>query len=101
MTGDNNWLFWLVLIGGSVLFLYVPQLMARRRQKKREDSLVAGDKVITIGGFIGILESIDFEKNLARLRLTDDLVVDILPGAISGKRSENAADPVEKENSED
>lgn len=102
MAEGNSWLFWIILIVGSVLFLYVPQLISRRRQKKRDESLVVGDRVMTIGGFIGELEFVDFDKNLARIRLADNLVVDILPGAISGKRVEEpVADPVENETGED
>jgi len=102
MPDGNNWLFWIILIGGSVVFLFVPQLMARRRQKKREESLAVGDRVMTIGGFIGELMYIDFDKNLARIRLSDSLIVDILPGALSGKRVEESdSDPAVKENSED
>ena len=88
MNKSNSWLFWVILIVGSVAFLYVPQYMARRRQKKREEDLTVGDHVMTIGGFIGDLVYLDFEKNLARIRLADNLIVDILPGAISGKRAE-------------
>jgi preprotein translocase subunit YajC len=43
---------------------------------------------MTIGGFIGELTYIDFDANLARIKLTEDLEVKILPGAISGKRVE-------------
>jgi preprotein translocase YajC subunit len=87
MNEGNSWLFWVVLIVGSVLFLYVPQYMARRRQKKREEDLAVGDHVMTIGGFIGDLVYINFEENIARIRLAENVVVDIIPGAISGKRA--------------
>ena len=95
--GDNNsWLFWVILSVGSVVFLYVPQFMARRRQKKREEELAVGDHVMTIGGFIGDLVYIDFEKNLARVRLAENVIVEMIPGAISGKR----ADQTETESAE-
>jgi preprotein translocase YajC subunit len=85
---DNSWLFWVILIVGSIVFLYVPQFLARRRQKKREEELAVGDHVMTIGGFIGDLVYLDFEKNIARIRLAENLIVDIIPGAISGKRAD-------------
>ena len=88
MGENNSWLFWVILIVGSVVFLYVPQFMARRRQKKREEELAVGDHVMTIGGFIGDLVYLDFEKNLARVRLADNVIVEMIPGAISGKRAE-------------
>ena len=95
MNNDSGWLFWVILIVGSVVFLYVPQLMARRRQKKREEDLAVGDRVITIGGFIGKIVYLDFEKNLARIQLADDLVVEMIPGAIGGKRVEKEEESVE------
>jgi preprotein translocase subunit YajC len=66
---------------------------ARRRQRKREDELQVGDQVITIGGFIGELTFIDFDANLARIKLTEDLEVKIVPGAIRGKRVDAAMQP--------
>jgi preprotein translocase YajC subunit len=86
MNDGGGWLFWVVLIVGSVIFLYVPQFMARRRQKKREEELKVGDHVITIGGFIGDIVYLDFEKNLARIKLADNVIVDMIPGAINNKR---------------
>ena len=88
MNNDGGWLFWVILIVGSVVFLYVPQLMARRRQKKREEELAVGDRVITVGGFIGEIVYLDFDKNLARIQLADKIVVEIIPRAIGGKRVE-------------
>ena len=102
MSEGNSWLFWVILIVGSVVFLYVPQFMARRRQKKREEELAVGDHVMTIGGFIGDIVYIDFEKNLARVRLTENVIVDMIPGAISGKRVEpEQAESAETQDSED
>jgi preprotein translocase YajC subunit len=101
MNEGNSWLFWIILIVGSLVFLYVPQLMARRRQKKREEELAVGDRVMTIGGFIGELVYLNFKTNLARIRLADNLIVDILPGAISGKRVEvEEVEPVTENDSE-
>ena len=84
---DGSLFFWVVVIGGLLLFLFLPQWMARRRQRKREEDLRIGDVVITIGGLIGDLTYIDHEANLARLRLAEGVEIRILPGAISGKRA--------------
>jgi preprotein translocase YajC subunit len=87
MPEDGNILFWVMIIGGMVLFLFLPQFMARRRQQKREANLQIGDSILTIGGFIGELLYIDTEANIARIRLADGVEVRILPSAISGKRT--------------
>lgn len=91
MAEEGNWLFWIILLVAMVVFLFLPQWMARRRQQKKEADLQAGDLVVTIGGFIGELTYIDFQTNVARLRLVDGVEVQILPGAISGKRPLAAA----------
>jgi preprotein translocase YajC subunit len=69
-----------------ILFIYVPQWQARKRRQQQEADLEIGDQVMTIGGLIGTLTYFDPDENIARIRLAEDVVVDILPGAISGKR---------------
>jgi preprotein translocase YajC subunit len=84
---DGSLFFWVVIIGWLLVFMFLPQWMARRRQRRREADLQIGDSVITIGGLIGDLTHIDFEANLARIRLAENVEISILPGAISGKRA--------------
>lgn len=86
---EQNWLFWVIAIVALVVFLILPQWMARRRQKKREDELQVGDDVMTIGGLIGTLTHLDFQHNIARLEIAEGVEVRLLPGAISGKRVES------------
>jgi preprotein translocase subunit YajC len=97
---EQGWLFWVIAVGALVVFLVLPQWMARRRQKRREDELQVGDNVMTIGGLIGTLTYLDFERNIARIEIAEGVEVRLLPGAISGKRVETAeaedADEVEE-----
>ncbi|MGC9347792.1 MAG: preprotein translocase subunit YajC [Anaerolineae bacterium] len=88
---DQNWLFWIIAIAALVVFLILPQWLARRRQRKREEELQVGDDVMTIGGLIGTLTHLDFEHNIARLEIAEGVEVRLLPGAISGKRVEATA----------
>ncbi len=85
--GTSDWWFWLVLIVAMVAFLALPQWMARRRQKQREQELKVGDSVLTIGGLIGEITYLDFQSNIARIKLAEGVEIRILPGAISGKRA--------------
>jgi preprotein translocase YajC subunit len=85
MTNGNDWLLWLIILGAGLLFLFVPQWLARRRQAQRVAEFAPGDLVITIGGFLGVLKEIDLEENVAILKLAEDLEVEILPGALSRK----------------
>lgn len=87
MAQGTDWLFWIFLIVMVLVFFYVPQLLARRRQRQREKDLQVGDRVLTVGGFLGTLTHYDTEANLARIRLADNVEVEILPGAIRGKQA--------------
>lgn len=87
MGQGTDWLFWIVMMVLMIVFLYVPQWMNRRRRQQQERELAVGDRIITIGGFIGTLTRYDREANIARIRLAEGVEVDILPGAISGKHA--------------
>ncbi len=76
---------WLLLILMAAAFLFLPQWMARRRQKKKLEMFEVGDRVITIGGFIGTLTMLDREANVARLELAEGVEVEIVPGALGRK----------------
>ena len=92
MGQGTDWLFWIVMMVLIIVFLYVPQWMARRRRQQQERDLAVGDRVITIGGLIGTLTRYDREANIARIRLAEGVEVDILPGAIGGKHESRAAE---------
>lgn len=86
---SGSWI-WLILIAAMFLFMYIPRWMARRQRKQQEAALAVGDQVLTIGGLIGTLTSIDSEKNIARLRVAEGVEIEILIGAISGKRANHS-----------
>ncbi len=81
-SSEISWLFLIVM---TVAFIFLPQWLARRRQKKKLEVFEVGDRVITIGGFIGTLTMLDREENIARLKLADGVEVEIVPGALGRK----------------
>jgi preprotein translocase subunit YajC len=85
LTGSSETLWWIFILGLSVVFLFLPQWLARRRQAQRVAAFELGDRVITIGGFIGSLAAIDREAGIAHLRLAEGVEVEILLEAISRK----------------
>lgn len=84
---SGEW-FWLVLIAMMALAVYMPRWVAQRRRKQKESTLVVGDQVLTIGGLLGTLTHIDFEKDIAHLQIAEGVEIEILIGAIHGKRTD-------------
>lgn len=72
-------------------FIIRPQ---KKRQKKHDDligSLGRGDRVITAGGFIGIVREIKDDSFI--LEIAEGVKVRILKGSISSKMIVDAGDP--------
>jgi len=88
MDQSSGLLFWGALIVVMLVLTLVPRWMNRRRMNQRKEELRVGDRVLTIGGLIGQLTHIDFEGNIARIKLAEGVEIQIMPGAISGKRSD-------------
>ncbi len=92
MTGQlADWSFWLIMIVALLVFLVLPQWMARRRQKQREVNLKVGDTVVTIGGFIGELTMLEPERNLAKIKVAEGVELRIIPAAIRGPHAETVS----------
>jgi preprotein translocase subunit YajC len=85
MGEDSGLIFWGILLVAMVFFMFLPQWTARRRQKRREEELEVGQRVVTIGGLIGDLTALDFDARIARLKIADGIEISILPGAIRGR----------------
>ncbi|MCI2081587.1 MAG: preprotein translocase subunit YajC [Bacteroidales bacterium] len=64
---------WSFIIMIAVIFLIMWLLMIRPQQKKQKelqkfrDSLKKGDKIVTIGGIYGVIESIDDKSALIQV----------------------------------
>lgn len=78
-------LFWIMIIALAVVFLFLPQWQMRKRQQKKMTELAVGDRIVTIGGFIGTLTALDWEQDRAKLKLADGVEVEIVTGAIGRK----------------
>jgi len=67
------------------LLLIRPQ---QKRQKEHQRLLAAlkkGDKVVTNSGMLGVISSINDEKNIVVLRVDNDVKMEFLKSSIAGK----------------
>ncbi len=78
-------MFWLLIIVLAFVFLFLPQWQMRKRQQKKMAGLAVGDRIVTIGGFIGTLTALDLEQDRAKLKLAEGVEVEIVTGAIGRK----------------
>jgi preprotein translocase subunit YajC len=74
----------LVLLGGFFyLFMIRPQKRKARQHEDLVSALVPGDEVVTIGGIVGYIKSI--EEDAVNLEIADGCVVRVLRQAIGRK----------------
>jgi preprotein translocase YajC subunit len=94
-TTGNPWMFPLMLMG---IFAFMYMLMMRP-QKKRDmsrrmmlENLKKNDKIITIGGMVGVVSTVNKDKNMVTLRLDEGVHVDFSLQAIAKKLDDEATD---------
>lgn len=85
-NSSGSWI-WLVIIAMMFFMMYFSRWLTQRQRRQQEASLEVGDHVLTIGGLLGTLTHIDAEKHIARLRVAEGVEIEIMLGAISGKRA--------------
>jgi len=75
----------LIIIFGIFYFILIrPQQQKQKKHKSMLESLEKGDKVITIGGFYGIIKEI--KKDSLTLEIAKDVFVNATRNAIGQKR---------------
>ncbi|HDP36723.1 MAG TPA: preprotein translocase subunit YajC [Candidatus Atribacteria bacterium] len=75
----------LIIIFGIFYFILIrPQQQKQKKHKSMLESLQKGDKVITIGGFYGIIK--DIKGETLTLEIAKDVVVNTTRNAIGVKR---------------
>lgn len=66
MFGNSSWPI-LVIMGVFFVLMIVMTIVPQRKQKKKMaemlSSITTGDKIMTIGGFVGVIMSIDAEND--------------------------------------
>ena len=82
----------LVSLGPIVLiFVIFYFLLIRPQQKKQKEhqklltALTKGDKVVTNSGMFGVISSINEEKNIVVLKISENVKVEFTKSSIAGK----------------
>ena len=86
--GSSTLVGFLPLIAIGFIFYFLLILPAQRRQKKTREMLAnlkSGDKVITSGGMLGTVVSLD--DSTVSLRVADQVKVRMLKSAVVGMQS--------------
>ena len=85
--GGFDWtiIVFLVLIGAIFYFLMIrPQRKKAKEQRELMAGLQKGDKIITVGGVYGVIESLNEES--AVLKVESGATIRVARGSIAGKR---------------
>jgi preprotein translocase subunit YajC len=85
--GGFNWtiIVFLVLIGAMFYFLMIrPQRKRQKEQQQLMAGLQKGDRVITVGGVYGVIESLSEESVV--IKVESGATIRVARGSIAGKR---------------
>lgn len=99
-AGDTSTL--MIMVGVIVLLFWMIILKPQKREQlKREqmmDSLGKGDRVMTTGGMLGTVESVDKAKGIVSLTIAPKVVVDFSRAAIANTIQKKGSKPAGDKN---
>ncbi|MCY0882159.1 MAG: preprotein translocase subunit YajC [Firmicutes bacterium] len=81
-TSPVYWLFFLVLIG-MMVWMFVQQSRQQKKRQQLQSSLTPGEMVVTLGGIIGKVVSVDASR--ITLELAENVRVRFLRTSIGSK----------------
>ncbi len=65
-SGGNDWYIWIILgvvFVGMILMTVIPQRKQKKKMQEMMSSLSVGDKIMTIGGFVGTITEINNDND--------------------------------------
>lgn len=80
------WIFFLLLIGMTV-WMFWQQSRQQKNRRQVQNSVVSGDRVVTVSGIIGTVEDVK-ERELV-LRVADGVNIRVLRSAVGGKYADD------------
>lgn len=75
-------MFPILLIAVFYFLLIRPQQKKEKERQKKLKELQKGDKVVTRGGIIGVVVGLKLEEGVAKIKIADDVKVDVSISAI-------------------
>jgi preprotein translocase subunit YajC len=87
----NGFLIIIILVGAVWLLLLVPARRRRGQHEAMQDSVEAGDEIITAGGLHGTVKEID--EGTARVEIAPNVVVTLDRRAIAAVATEIEVEP--------
>jgi preprotein translocase subunit YajC len=91
----NGFLIIIILVGAVWLLLLVPARRRRAQHEAMQDSVEAGDEIITAGGLHGTIKEID--EGTAKVEIAPNVVVTVDRRAIAAVATEIEVEPGEGE----
>jgi preprotein translocase subunit YajC len=91
----NGLFFILILLGAAWVLLMIPARRRRGQHEAMQDSVEAGDEIITAGGIHGTVKEI--EDGTARLEIAPGVVVTLDRRAVAAVATELEVEPGEGE----
>ncbi len=77
---------WVVIFAIFYVVMIMPQMRKQKKHKTFLEGLKKGDKVVTLGGIIGTIESIS--NTTVMLRIAENCKIKILKDTIAGFKTE-------------
>lgn len=87
----NNWIFLIVLMAIMVVVMFRTPQKQKQERKKLEQSLERNDKVVTIGGIIGVITDIKDEEVTLKVDESNNTKIKIQRRAIGRNLSKEKA----------
>lgn len=93
-SGGNPLGFFLPIILIFIIMYFLmfrPQAKKQKELRKMLDSLQKGDRVITIGGILGVVAGLREKDNVVILKVADNVKIEVTKTAIARKLGEGEA----------
>ena len=95
-----EYLYWIIILAVFVLMMIIPQRKQKKKIQQMMESLRAGVKVRTAGGFIGTIVAV-YEDTVVLELEPDHIRVELLKGAVAPLEQELNQTTVEEDTAEE